>query len=65
MEWDYRNLRPELKDLINNILASVATGKAKHAVEMVSEAFQTVKAHEVICVDSGIKKVEKKEKAPF
>lgn len=65
MEWDYRNLRPELKGLIDNILASVATGKAKHAVEMVSEAFQSVKAPEVICVDSGIKKIEKKEKAPF
>jgi hypothetical protein len=65
MQWDYRNLRPELQELVNNILASVATGKAKDAVNLVSEAFQTVKAPELICVDSGIKKVEKKEKAPF
>ena len=65
MEWDPRHLKPELKDLVNHILAAVATGKAKDAVNAVTEAFENVKAPELICVDSGIKKVEKKEKAPF
>ena len=27
MEWDPRNLKPELKNLVNHILAAVATGK--------------------------------------
>ena len=65
MEWDPRHLKPELKDLVNHILAAVATGKAKDAVNAVTEAFENVKSPELICVDSGIKKVEKKEKAPF
>ena len=65
MEWDPRHLKPELKNLVNNILAAVAQGKAKDAVNAVTEAFEGVKSPELICVDSGIKKVEKKEKAPF
>lgn len=65
MEWDPRHLKPNLKDLVNHILAAVATGKAKDAVNAVTEAFENVKSPELICVDSGIKKVEKKEKAPF
>ena len=65
MEWDPRNLKPDLKDLVNHILAAVATGKAKDAVNAVTEAFENVKSPQLICVDSGIKKVEKKEKAPF
>ena len=62
MEWDPRHLKPELKNLVNNILAAVAQGKAKDAVNAVTEAFEGVKSPELICVDSGIKKVEKKEK---
>ena len=65
MEWDPRHLKPELKDLVNHILAAVATGQAKDAVNAVTRAFEGVKEPNLICVDSGIKKVEKKEKAPF
>lgn len=65
MEWDPRHLKPELKELVNHILSAVATGHAKDAVNAVTRAFEDVKAPNLICVDSGIKKVEKKEKSPF
>lgn len=64
-EWDPRVLKPHLKATIDKILYSVATGQQRHAVEAVSEVFEEVKNPEVICIDSGIKKVEKKVKGSF
>ena len=64
-EWDTRVIRPHLKEMIDKILHSVAVGEQKFAVEAVAEVFQEVKNPPLICVDSGIKKVEKKVKGSF
>lgn len=64
-EWDTRVIRPHLKEMIDKILHSVALGEQRFAVEAVAEVFQEVKNPPLICVDSGIKKVEKKVKGSF
>ncbi|SVB35655.1 uncharacterized protein METZ01_LOCUS188509 [marine metagenome] len=64
-EWEHKNLKPNLKQLVNSVLTAVASGKAKEAMDVVTEAFENVKSPELICVDSGINKIEKKDKTPF
>jgi len=59
-EWDPRVLKPHLKATIDKILYSVATGQQVHAVEAVAEVFEEVKNPELICIDSGIKKLKRK-----
>ena len=63
--WDPRVLTPEMKELIDNILYGVATHDNKHAIESVQKVFEDIKNPKVICIDSGIKKVEKKVKGSF
>ena len=63
--WDPRVLTPEMKELIDNILYGVATHDNKHAIESIQRVFEDIKNPKVICIDSGIKKVEKKIKGSF
>ena len=65
-EWDPRNLTPEMKELIDSILYGVAIGNNRHAIEAIQKVFDDqVKNPKLICIDSGIKKVEKKVKGTF
>ena len=64
-EWDPRNLTPEMKELIDSILYGVAIGSNRHAIEAIQNVFDKVKDPKLICIDSGIKKVEKKVKGTF
>ena len=61
-EWDPRELRPELKETIDKILYSIATQSNTHAIEAIQDVMDSVKNPNLICIDSGIKKVEKKVK---
>tara|TARA_B100000927_G_scaffold291552_2_gene294372 strand:- start:850 stop:1854 length:1005 start_codon:yes stop_codon:yes gene_type:complete len=64
-EWDPRELRPELKETIDKILYSIATQSNTHAIEAIQDVMDSVKNPNLICIDSGIKKVEKKVKGSF
>ena len=64
-EWDPRHLTPEMKEVINEILYGVAIGSNRHAIEAINKVFEDVKDPKLICIDSGIKKVEKKVKGSF
>ena len=64
-EWDPRELRPELKETIDKILYSIATQSNTHALQAIQDVMDPVKESNLICIDSGIKKVEKKVKGSF
>ena len=64
-EWDPRALTPEMKELIDEILYGVAIGSNHHAIRAIQKVFDDVKDPKLICIDSGIKKIEKKVKGSF
>lgn len=63
--WDPRVLTPMMKELIDEILYGVAIGDNTHAIRAVEGVMDQVKNPKLICIDSGIKKVEKKVKGSF
>lgn len=63
--WDPRVLTPMMKEMIDEILYGVAIGDNTHAIRAVEGVMEQVKNPKLICIDSGIKKVEKKVKGSF
>ena len=51
-EWSSSVIKPELKQLVNNILGAIAENKALDAFHAITRAFEEVTAPELICVDA-------------
>ncbi len=64
-EWDPRVLPNRLKELIDEIIYSVAVQDNSKAIRAITDMFSDVRNPKLICIDSGIKKVEKKVKGSF
>ena len=61
-EWDPRVLPNRLKGLIDEIIYSVAVQDNSKAIRAITDMFSDVRNPKLICIDSGIKKVEKKKR---